>query len=243
MPPVPPRFAPHFIPGAELTEAQLATLERIGTTLDEWQRGRRPEGSTNPIAALAAFLADPALRDQLRPVPQSGISLMRGALERAAAALSGPLDRRFDYSWRLSQLIADWMRLLPQDDLPERLRTAQVRDHIDMRKVVSALLRRLDRIENGEPRQEQAAPPTIGTIPYTSPLSAPDLAQLLRVHGYSAATNNAVDQFLRRHRETCPDCYETRDRDDRRRNEPKYLYRPEVWPALVQHFSRATDET
>jgi hypothetical protein len=78
-------------------------------------------------------------------------------------------------------------------------------------------------------------------IPYTSPLSAPDLARLLREQGYSAATNDAVDAWLRRHRETCPDSYEERNRDDRRRNEPKYLYRADVWPALVQHFACATD--
>jgi hypothetical protein len=88
-----------------------------------------------------------------------------------------------------------------------------------------------------------ADPQTTDTIPYTSPLSSPDLARLLRSKGLSAATDDAVDAFLRRHRDACPDCFDERDRDDRRRNEPKYLYHPEVWPALIQHFTRATDES
>jgi hypothetical protein len=75
------------------------------------------------------------------------------------------------------------------------------------------------------------------TIPYTSLLCATDLGRMLRDRGYSRATANAVGNFLRRHRESCPDSYISQDRDDRRRNESRYMYRPEVWPALVQHFS------
>jgi hypothetical protein len=75
-------------------------------------------------------------------------------------------------------------------------------------------------------------------IPYTSPMAAKDLAGMLRERGLSWATDNAVDAFLRRHRGQCPDCFFEVDGDDRRRNESQYLYRPEVWPALVKHFSR-----
>ncbi len=99
------------------------------------------------------------------------------------------------------------------------------------------------------PRQEgpPAAPEATDTIPYTSPLSAKDLARMLRARGYSRATDNAVEIFLRRHRAVCPDCYEQRDQDDRRRNQAKFMHQPEVWPALVQHFSpprqrRLTDD-
>jgi hypothetical protein len=76
-------------------------------------------------------------------------------------------------------------------------------------------------------------------IPYTSPVAASDLVRLLHEQGY-AATVKAVDAFLRRHRGACPDSFEERDRDDRRRNEPRYLYRPEVWPCLVRHFRPPT---
>jgi hypothetical protein len=95
-----------------------------------------------------------------------------------------------------------------------------------------------------ERQQEEAftAPQPIDTIPYTSPLSVPDLARMLRERGHSGATDDAVDAFLRRHRRNCPDSYEERDRDDRRRNEPKYLYRSDVWPLLVRHFAPATDD-
>jgi hypothetical protein len=91
------------------------------------------------------------------------------------------------------------------------------------------------------PVPPDAGPQTTDTIPYTSPLSAPDLARFLRERGYAAATDDAVDSFLRRYRADYPDCYEERDRDDRRHNEPKYFYRPEVWSPLVQHFAPATD--
>jgi hypothetical protein len=75
-------------------------------------------------------------------------------------------------------------------------------------------------------------------IPYTSPMSSSDMARRLRDMGCSRATDDAVDAFLRRHRNTCPDCLTVQDAEDRRRNDPKYLYRAEVWPALVQHFER-----
>jgi hypothetical protein len=86
-----------------------------------------------------------------------------------------------------------------------------------------------------------ASPATINeqSIPYTSPLSAPDLARLLRDRGCSATTDDAVGTYLRRYRVKYPDCCVTVDDDDRRRNTPRYLYRPEVWPYLVEHFARA----
>jgi hypothetical protein len=48
-----------------------------------------------------------------------------------------------------------------------------------------------------------------------------------------------VDTYLRRYRRDFPDCYVEQDRDDRRRNQPRYLYRPaEVWPALLDQLPR-----
>jgi hypothetical protein len=47
----------------------------------------------------------------------------------------------------------------------------------------------------------------------------------------------AVESFLRRYREKYPDCYVCLGDDDRRRNDPKYLYRSaEVLRALKEHF-------
>jgi hypothetical protein len=75
-------------------------------------------------------------------------------------------------------------------------------------------------------------------IPFTSPLCASDLARLLRQGGFRNATNNAVEVFLRQYRRKYEDSYIDVDSDDRRRNTPRFLYRPEVWEHLVQHFSR-----
>jgi hypothetical protein len=108
----------------------------------------------------------------------------------------------------------------------------------------------LSRIQT--PRTEKTPPDPAGaqafdrqlpeTIPYTSPLCAQDLARLLRQSGYARATDDAVQAWLRRYRDNFPDCYERRDRDDRRRTEPLIFYRPEVWPHLVRHFAPATDD-
>ena len=75
-------------------------------------------------------------------------------------------------------------------------------------------------------------------IPFTSPLSAPDLARLLRERGFDRATDDAVGAFLKRCRDQYDDCYIPLNNDDRLRNTAKYLYRPVVWPWLVEHFSR-----
>jgi hypothetical protein len=57
--------------------------------------------------------------------------------------------------------------------------------------------------------------------------SAPDLARQLGL------PIPRVESCLRRYRDKYPDCYVQIPEDDRRRNEPKYLYRrAEVWPAL-----------
>ena len=74
-----------------------------------------------------------------------------------------------------------------------------------------------------------------GTSVPSSPLSATDLAKLLREQGCRQATDNAVESFLRRYRKKHVDCFICVDDDDRRRNEPKYLYRPEVLPYLLEH--------
>jgi hypothetical protein len=70
-------------------------------------------------------------------------------------------------------------------------------------------------------------------IEATAKLSAPDLARLL---GQPAAK---VESFLRRYRDSYPDCYVEVDPEDRRRNEPRYLYRAcDVLPALCKHLER-----
>jgi hypothetical protein len=88
--------------------------------------------------------------------------------------------------------------------------------------------------------QEGTTPPqeTPDTVPCNWPASSPDLAKSLRDMGYEGASDDAVDHFLRKLRKKYDDSYVTWDPADRRRNEPKYSYRAEVWPDLVQHFSK-----
>jgi hypothetical protein len=72
-------------------------------------------------------------------------------------------------------------------------------------------------------------------------LSPKDLTRMLSALLGKEITEGAVESFLRRHRENSPDCFITVDDDDRRRNQPKYLYRTaDVLPVLKDHF-RATD--
>ncbi len=49
----------------------------------------------------------------------------------------------------------------------------------------------------------------------------------------------AVESFLRRYRKDYPDCCIPVSEDDRRRNQPKYLYRmTDVWDVLKNHFKK-----
>lgn len=67
------------------------------------------------------------------------------------------------------------------------------------------------------------------TAPLSAMLSAPDLARLMEQPA------KRVESFLRRFRESHPDCYSAVDNP--RRNEPRYLYRTaDVWPALQQQL-------
>jgi hypothetical protein len=81
--------------------------------------------------------------------------------------------------------------------------------------------------------QSEAGQGEGGAPPAGVPLPPKELAKVI---GKSVS---AVDSFLRRYREKFPDCYITVDDDDRRRNEPKYLYRVgDVLPALREHFGK-----
>jgi hypothetical protein len=84
------------------------------------------------------------------------------------------------------------------------------------------------------PVQAAGATASVATpAPRSSPLAPKELAALLG----PSVSPAAVDSFLRRYREKYPDCFITVDDDDRRRNQPKYLYYPdEVMPALKAHF-------
>jgi hypothetical protein len=98
-------------------------------------------------------------------------------------------------------------------------------------------------VERAPPRAGEAEAPGVQAAGATarapttatgnSPLASKDLAAVLGPSVSSAA----VDSFLRRHRAKYPDCFITVDDDDRRRNQPKYLYHvAEVMPALKAHF-------
>jgi len=88
--------------------------------------------------------------------PVTGADIMRGQLKRALAAWDGVRHPQMDYAWRTGQLISDWDRLMPCDDLPARIRQYVVRDRAGAKKVARAMLRRLDKI---------APPPKTGKRP------------------------------------------------------------------------------
>ena len=66
--------------------------------------------------------------------------------------------------------------------------------------------------------------------------SASGLAGMLSQRsGHISITSVAVESFLRRYRDTYPDC--CREVEGRRKNEARILYRyADVWPALKDHF-------
>jgi hypothetical protein len=121
-----------------------------------------------------------------------------------------------------------WARLL------EALRHVP---RLDLETLLPSLDCERIRAERGGKEKARAAAEN-ESIPFSSPLSASDLARLLRQDGFTNATDNSVGAFLKRYRLRHDDCYITVDSDDRRRNTAKYLYRPEVWPWLVQHYIR-----
>jgi hypothetical protein len=203
------------------------------------------------------------------------IALVATGDQPAASRLEGPLQLAdmidFDI-W----LVAEWIERRCGSDRAASLReaTAEILAaihepprkapsgalildlFIKARQLAYRLRRWADDIEDAEDSQPlrrseakgSSTPPPAEAIPYTSPLCSRDLARMLRDRGYSRATDNAVEIFLRRYRENYPDSCHRKDRDDRRRNEAEYTYRPEVWPYLVEHFSkpqrqRLTDET
>jgi hypothetical protein len=88
-------------------------------------------------------------------------TVMRGQCERALAAWYGPPALHYDYGWRVKQLSEEWQRLIYEDDLPRRIREAAavVKDRAGAKRVVRAMLRRLDRIEGIAPEQRLAKPP------------------------------------------------------------------------------------
>ena len=70
-------------------------------------------------------------------------------------------------------------------------------------------------------------------------LSAKDLTHVLRDLLGKVIAERAVESFLRRYRNQFPDSFITVDDDDRRKNQPKYLYRTnDVLPVLKEHFGR-----
>jgi hypothetical protein len=79
---------------------------------------------------------------------------------------------------------------------------------------------------------DHATDPSQASPPTSALLSASDLARKL------GQPVSRVESFLRRYRVKYPDCFHMNDRDDRRRNEPTYLYRTaDVLPALRDHVT------
>jgi len=116
----------------------------------------------------------------------------------------------------------------------ERMELREVR--LCLRRAVQARLRQLEGDEAAASKAASGDP--VGDVAEisTSPLSATDLAKLLRRWGHSGATDNAVEIFLRRYRKQYPDCYQE-NKDGRRRHEPRILYHlRDVLPHLREHF-------
>ena len=87
------------------------------------------------------------------------------------------------------------------------------------------------RTNGGDSARTQELPPEL----LAAPLSASELAERLN----PPQPVPRVESFLRRYREEHPDCFITIDRDDRRRNEPRYRYRAgEVWTALQEQMTK-----
>jgi hypothetical protein len=150
----------------------------------------------------------------------------------------GELDRALLHELR-DYLPADLLRLLPGEEpaQPSEAQTAPIPAHPgeDGPRVV------LRGVEEGPmvPGDADRRQPPAAEMPTTWPklLCASDLARLLK------QPIGRVETFLRRFRDTQPDCFEHVETP--RKNEPRYLYRtPVVWPALQQQLSlwqRLTD--
>jgi hypothetical protein len=174
MPPIPDRFAQHFIPGSQLTKRHLSKLDRIGRLLDGLAVRNRQAKAADPVAMLNAFWADPALSKVVIPESTPPASTMRGLCERALMAWGGRRDPQFDYAWRAKQLIQEWDRLMSADDLPAQIREYEVKDRAGAKRVVRALLRRLDRIEGGVVRQDPPHEPEKNPVPVPEATTLPD---------------------------------------------------------------------
>jgi hypothetical protein len=171
-------------------------------------------------------LADAHLADRLSELaPESGGGKIAVEIMKAACSGGeGGVRELFKTAW-VSPSLVHSVNYYLRDFIPDRLLNP----------------RPLGALAGSEPaapatqRQTDAEDPA---VPFTSPLSAPDLARLLRGRGLDRATDDAVGAFLRKYREKHPDSYIDIDRDDRRHNTARYLYRPEVWPWLFQSFRR-----
>jgi hypothetical protein len=171
MPSIPKRFAGHFLPNAKLSKSHLAELKLIDSLFQAAANGTRTATDLNPVPKWNRFTSDPEVSPLLK-VP-ARTRRLRDGCERALAVFCVPLKSvRLDYAGAIRRLVALWEQVLPEDDLPDRIRKANVGDRIDARRIVQALLRRLDRIEN-----RQAA----GCAAYQSnPISAAALAPVMR---------------------------------------------------------------
>jgi hypothetical protein len=74
MPPIPPRFAAHFLPGAELTKKQLKELEGIARLFQECAARTRTADSDDPVSAWNRFCLAPDVESTLKPTPQVDLS-------------------------------------------------------------------------------------------------------------------------------------------------------------------------
>ncbi len=145
--------------------------------------------------------------DNYAEVCVSGLALVKAALlgdPLKTPNLSAPPPTSSTALAESHQIIPNLIDTAPVDVIPTPSNTAA------MQQASSAI--------------EQQSEESLHSIPFRSPLCVSDYARLLRDLGYTRATDNAVDAFLRSYRSKHDDCHIEVERDDRRRNTPKFLY-------------------
>jgi hypothetical protein len=173
---------------------------------------------------------------------------LRAKCEQVQVFLSQILhwpDSKTNWAWvggDIRQLwvpATDWCRHHPEDDkdLPDvPVETPNAAAGLNQVKTLLRWLAAVRPRPTGPGEVPRHADPNAAGLAGMLPefAAAPDLARLLQ------QPLKRVDACLRRLRKQLPDCYvEVEEKKDRRRNEPRYMYRTaDVWPALQEQLPR-----
>jgi hypothetical protein len=188
--------------------------------------------STDIRQFCLSLLSSPTLSWEDFGKAHAGLINRLGAVDPDFAA-ADPRGRELrNINDALLKWAADWRRCQPKAD-------QAARDRFEV--TLNELLTRQQHAMRWEetPKSTHTPSPQMnghrGKAQKQEKASAQMLQAILEGEGRSGATPAAVESFLRRYRDKYPDCCV--NPDTRRKNEPKYLYRPsEVLPALREHF-------